>query len=54
MGKDSKKEKVYIQLLHFAVEQKRTQHCKSTTLTPIKINFKKEDTINNCETNVIT
>ena len=39
MGKDSKEEKMYIQRTDFAVQQKPTPHCKSTTLHPIKINF---------------
>ena len=34
MGKESKKEWicVYVYLIHFAVQQKLTQHCKSTIL----------------------
>ena len=34
MGKESKKKRtyVYIQLIHFAVHLKPTQHCKSTIL----------------------
>ena len=32
MGKESKKEWIYVQLIHFAVQQKLTQHCKSTIL----------------------
>ena len=33
-GKESKKEwiYVYVKLIHFAVQQKLTQHCKSTIL----------------------
>ena len=32
---------IYVYLIHFAVEQKLTQHCKSTIphYTPIKITF---------------
>ena len=44
MGKGSEKEwiYVYVQLNHFAVHLKRTQHCKSTTLQyKIKIKYKK-------------
>ena len=34
MGKESKKEWicVYVLLIHFAVQQKLTQHCESTIL----------------------
>ena len=51
MGKEPKKEwsymcvcmciHIYIYLIHFAVQQKLTQHCKSTIphYTPIKITF---------------
>ena len=30
MGIESKKEWIYVQLIHFAIQQKVTQHCKST------------------------
>ena len=43
MGKESEKKQihVYVQLIHFAVRLKLTQHCKSTILQyKIKIKFK--------------
>ena len=43
MGKESKKEwiYVYVLLLHFAVQQKLTQHCKSTILQSLKMGYLK-------------
>ena len=32
MGAESKNEQVYVQLTHFAIEEKLTQQCKSTIL----------------------
>ena len=39
MGKETKKEwiYVYIQLIHFALQQKLIQHCKSTIINVYKI-----------------
>ena len=41
-GKEIQKKRicVYLQLIHFAVQQKLTQHCKATIL---QSNFKKEE-----------
>ena len=43
MGRKSKKEwkYVYIELIHFTVQQKLTQYCKATTIKIIKIRDKK-------------
>ena len=44
MGGRSKREKiyVYIQLIHFIVQQKLMQHCKAVSYTPIKKKWVKE------------
>ena len=43
MGKQSEKEWIYVQLNHFAVYLKLTQHCKSPILQyKIKLNFKRD------------
>ena len=43
MGRKLKKEweYVYIELIHFTVQQELTRHCKATTIKNIKIRDKK-------------
>ena len=45
MGRKSKKEDIYVSLIHFVVQQKLTQHCNNTPIKKKKEKKKKKNNL---------